>query len=600
MSFNISLAGESIATQYNHLRVNQAVGGHHAFELHLANEDRAAHFTGSLAESSKKWIGKPLEIEGFFKGIVTSVGLSRARTGGSDFVVRGQSPTVFLDDGIHTRSFGEKILKKILDEVMTKYDSKFPEKSIDPHNPQKGKKIKYCVQYRESNFAFMNRLAARYGEWFYYDGEKLIFGKPTEGGTLRLNFETDLTHFDLSVKTVPVNFELKIYDYKKHEYPTKKSDYKTPENEYAKIAFEKSKTDIYPQTSEMPINIGMNQDDLDQVATLRQNVHLNELVVLSGASTRQDLKLGSVIEIVDPRSSLVASGNDNYGKYIITHLTHEFLTHGEGYSNHFEAIPAEAAIPPLSISPDPPPCEMQEGEVVENNDPDGMGRIRVQFIWQKEAQGDDAKTPWMRMASASGGGDKGFYLVPEKGDQVLVAFEHSHPERPYGLTGMYHGKAKPEHHDPENLKKSLKTKGGHQFLMNDEKGKESMALSSPSEFSVSSGQKTSVTAGTDIALKGGGSITVDASGTITITGGGDILIKSGSLVGINAPDIVLTGGTSVSISAPKIAIDGKTTGVTGSATLDLSGAVIGVSASGALDMSAGGIASVSGTVLKLN
>ena len=613
----VKLAGENIIQVVGHISVELSVGGHSHFRLNFANEDRAAHFRGSLAEASKKWIGKPLEVEGLFKGIVTAIDLSRTRAGGSDFIVRGQSPTILLDDGIHTRSFGEKSVQEILDKVIQPYESKF-----DPApelKPQYSKKIKYCVQYRESNFAFMNRLAARYGEWFYYDGQKLIFGKPTVSDEITLNFERDLTFFDISVKTVPVNFKLLVYDYKKHGYPSKNANYTAPENEFAKIAFDKSKTDVFPQTTVVPISLGMDDGDLDQITTLRQNVHLNELVVLSGASSNQDLKLGSVIKIVDTRSALQAAGTDNYGKYIITHLTHEFQTHGEGYSNHFEAIPAEAAIPPLSISPDPPPCEMQTGEVIDNNDEKGLGRVRVQFIWQKDASGEDSKTNWIRVASPQGGGSKGFYVLPEKGDQVLVAFEHNHPERAYVLTGMYHGGAKPEHHDPGNLKKAMKTKGGHQILMNDEKGKESMALSSPFDFSAAAaGGDMNLTAkskitiksdGGDITIKTPTNISVDADGNITINAKGNINIKATGTMGLEstgdmslkAPNIKISGTASIGLDAPKIDIAASAALAASGATVSVEGqATTTVKAGAMLNLESSGMTSVSGTMLKLN
>jgi type VI secretion system secreted protein VgrG len=594
----IKLAGENIINTIAHLSFGLNVGSHGNFTLHLANEDRSAHFTGSLAESSKKWIGKPLEVEGLFKGVVTSVSLSRARTGGSDFVINGHTPTIHLDDGIHVRSFGKKNLSQIVHEVLQPYESKFSETTVSPNYKEK---MKYRVQYRESNFAFLNRLAARYGEWFYYDGMKLNFGKYTEGEVIRLNFERDLTHFNISMKTVPVNFKLRAYDYTGHSFPTKAANYGSIENEYAKIAFDKSKQDIFPVTTEVPIHLSMASSELDHIATLRQNVHLNELVVLSGSTSNQELKIGSVIEIVDTRIDLVASGTDNYGKYIITHITHEISTRGESYSNHFEAIPKGSAIPPLSISPDPPPCEMQEAEVKENNDPEGLGRVRVQFIWQKEASGDDSKTKWIRVASPQGGADKGFYILPEKGDQVLVAFEHNHPEHPYVLTGMYHGKTKPQHHDPENLKKAIKTKGGHQILMNDEKGKESMALSSPTDFSASAtAGKMGLSAKTTISISSSsGDISVSTPATINV---------SGKTISIDATGDMTIHAKKISIVADDaLTLDGKTIDIVAKTKLSLSGPEVVISGDasvgidgGKVDVSGKTTTSISGNVLMLN
>lgn len=595
----ITLAGENITDCVAHLSVDMSMNSHCQFTLHYTEEDRAGHFKGTLSASSQKWIGKPFEVVGLFKGVVTSVSLSRVHGRESNFIIQGQSPTILLDDGVHTRSFGEKTLQEILDKVMGPYEGKFSGVEI---KPQQGK-IKYCVQYRESNFAFMNRLAARYGEWFYYTGEKLCFGKAPSDGVVRLNFPMDVTSFNINVKAVPVNFKLKTYDYKKHQFPTKKSSYSSPSNPYAKIAFDKSKGEIFPETSEVPINIGMDDGDLEKIKKLRENVHLSELVVLNGSSRYEKLKLGSIIKIVDNREDLKTAGTDDYGEYIITHLSHEFTTRADIYTNHFEAIPKDSKVPPLSVSPDPPYCEVQEAEVLENNDPKAMGRIRVQFHWQRELSGDDSKTNWIRVTSNSASSkSKGLYILPEIKDTVLVGFEHDNPERPYILTSTYHGTEKPEHHDPKNWKKALKTKGGHQFLMNDETGKEKMDFFSPKDFAaVAKKGKMDFTAATtitiiseggDITVKTPKNIKVDADGNITITAQGDITLK--------ATNITLDGTSSIKLKAPKIDIEASATlnanapqtTIEGKAQMNVKGALVNVDAQG--------INSISGAMVKIN
>lgn len=599
-NFKVKIGGQDISSQFSGLQIEQSAGTHHQFELIIGSEERSSYFKGNLTENAKKWIGQPMEVEGLFKGVVTSVSMSRTQTGSSDFIVNGQSPTVYLDDGIHAHSFGAKNLKQIIDEAFKPYEAKFEETDI---NPSYTEKIKYCVQYRESNFSFMNRLAARYGEWFFYDGIKLSFGKLAKGEVIRLSYERDLTHFEVSLKTLPVNFKLRGYDYKGHKFPVKTASYSSLENEYAKIAFDKSKKEIYPETTEVPIHFSMSEKDLDQITTLRQNLHLNELVVMSGTTSRPDLRLGSIIEVVDPRAGFEIGGMDNYGKYVITSLTHDISGESDAYVNHFEAIPQDSILPPLSISPDPPLCEMQEGEVLENNDPKGLGRVRVQFMWQKELKGADSKTPWIRVAAHSSGGDKGLYMLPEEGDRVLVAFEHNHPERPFVLSSVYHGESKPEHHDPKNLKKALKTKGGHQILMNDEKGKESMALSSPFDFSATAtGGDMNMTAKSKITIKSeSGDITINTPTNISVDADGNITINAKGDITLEAVNINLKGKASINLEAPKINIkaqaqlnaSGTQVSVEGQATTTVKGGAM-------LNLESTGITNVSGTMLKLN
>lgn len=179
-------------------------------------------------------------------------------------------------------------------------------------------------------------------------------------------------------------------------------------------------------------------------------------------------------------------------------------------------------------------------------------------------------------------------MIPEVGDQVLVAFEQNHPERPFVLMpGMYHGKAKPEHSDSKNNKKVLKTKGGHQILMNDEKGKESMALSSPTDFS---------------AAATNGTMNLTAKGTITIKSDSDeITIDTPATIKIHASKIEINADASISLGAPKIEINADAelnakavkVSIEGQASTDLKG-------NGMLNISSSGVTSLSGSMLKLN
>ena len=598
--FIVKIGGQDISDQFSGLRIDQSVGGHHYFELVVGSEERGAYFKGNLSENSKKWIGQILEVQGMFKGVISSLSLSRARVGGSDFVISGYSPTVYLDDGIHARSFGEKNLKQIVDDVLKPFQSKFSKLDIQP---QYKEKLKYCVQYRESHFQFFNRLAARYGEWFFYDGLQLFFGKTKNKKITRLKYDRDLINFDISMRTLPVNFKLWAYDYKGHLFPNKVAEYSPPENKYAKIVFDKSSKEIYPEKAEVPIHFSMSEKDLEQITALRKNLNLNQMVVVSGASTVKELKIGDTIEIIDPRLGFEIGGTENYGRYIITSLSHNLPGTKDAYTNHFEAIPEDMVLPPLSASPDPPHCELQEAEVLENNDPKGMGRVRVQFIWQTELKGEDKMTPWIRVAAHSSGGEKGLYIVPEKEDRVLIAFEHNHPERPFVLSSVYHGAAKPEHFDPENLKKALKTKGGHEILMNDEKSKESMALTSPTDFSATAKKgNMSFTAKNTITVKSeGGDITittptniaVDADGNITITAKGDITLE--------ATNINLKGKSSINLEAPNINIDATAQLSETGAQVKIEGqATTTVKGGATLNLESPGITNVSGTMLKLN
>src|SRR5690625_720722 len=117
-------------------------------------------------------------------------------------------------------------------------------------------------------------------------------------------------------------------------------------------------------------------------------------------------------------------GKETYGRFMLTEVHHECNSEGE-YRNRFRGVPADVAAPPSCLDTHPG-TEAQSAVVIDNDDPEDLGRLRVRFCWQKSGM-----TPWLRMLSPSGGEGKGFHMIPEKGEEVWVDFESGHPEMPY-------------------------------------------------------------------------------------------------------------------------------------------------------------------------
>lgn len=65
---------------------------------------------------------------------------------------------------------------------------------------------------------------------------------------------------------------------------------------------------------------------------------------------------------------------------------------------------------------------------MDNNEPMGMGRVRVQFPWQEEK---NQITPWIRLIQPHSGAGKGFHFIPEIGEEVLVGHESQNAEKPF-------------------------------------------------------------------------------------------------------------------------------------------------------------------------
>ena len=144
------------------------------------------------------------------------------------------------------------------------------------------------------------------------------------------------------------------------------------------------------------------------------------------------------------------------------------------------------------------------GIVTNNQDPDGMGRVKVRFPWLDA----DEEGNWARVLTPMAGNDRGLYFLPEVEDEVLVAFEHGRVEFPYVLGALWNGMdAPPESNDDgENNMRTIKSRSGHIIRLDDTDGAEQIEI---------------------IDSAGANSIVIStADNTITIQADADITIQS--------------------------------------------------------------------------
>ena len=115
--------------------------------------------------------------------------------------------------------------------------------------------------------------------------------------------------------------------------------------------------------------------------------------------------------------------------------------------------------------------EPQTAFVVSTDDPLRMGRIRIKYLWQTNAQTKkDGKydmtdaSPWIRMSTPMASEKSGFFFLPSKGDEVLISFENGNVERPY-MTGALHNKRTMPYNGSAN--RTITSLNGHQIAFRD-------------------------------------------------------------------------------------------------------------------------------------
>ncbi|RZJ87135.1 MAG: hypothetical protein EOO60_12535, partial [Hymenobacter sp.] len=111
-----------------------------------------------------------------FQGVVTQLEVGNQGDLTGTVQVHGYSPTYLLDQAPVRRTFHKQTLLTIFKQVLGTYGGDMPSLQAAPRYTAP---LLYVAQYDESDFTFLHRLAAQYGEWFYYDGKSLHLGKPS-------------------------------------------------------------------------------------------------------------------------------------------------------------------------------------------------------------------------------------------------------------------------------------------------------------------------------------------------------------------------------------------------------------------------------------
>jgi type VI secretion system secreted protein VgrG len=198
---------------------------------------------------------------------------------------------------------------------------------------------------------------------------------------------------------------------------------------------------------------------------------------------------------------------------VVIEVTHNSEVHGN-YSCNFKAIPSDVGASHYTDVHAYAKAESQPAKVIDNNDPDGLGRVKVEFYWA----GGNIKSDWMRLIQPHAGAGKGFYFIPEVGEEVLVGFEGGSAERPYILGTNYNGSENSGYSSSGNDIKVIQTRSGCKILINDADG------------SILTEDK----AGSKVFQDGKGNINMDAPSDITFNAGGNISMTAGKNINSSA------------------------------------------------------------------
>ena len=598
----VSIDGEN--RNYTHISLVQKFGQHHYFDIEvlcspLVKENVWHHEREEMIALQGKTVVIRMKHESsgdesIFKGIITSIGMDGDKGVSGTLHYRGYSTTILLESGRTMDSFTDATLGEIVSEVVEKYGNGI---SI-VNNPAFKSRIPYVQMQEESAYEFLRRLAWQYGEWFYYNGQVLYFGNPYKEKDENLIYDIDMDSMHFSSCVAPFHFSRHDYLSDSHmDMFGDDSETVRGINTYLANAMKTSEGMYRSQTTMYSHTATGHPLDIEHFTAVEKGRKVSSLVWMTGNTKTCRVRIGEPVVVQIPPNMCKRR---DMGRYRIVELTHRIEVSG-GYANSFKGIPASMEYIPTEDMRMPVAHAML-AEVTDNADPENLGRVQVQFAWQKSR---NKTTNWIRVRSLDAGSsetvskNRGFVFVPEIGDQVMVEFELGDPCRPYVSGSMFH-KNNGEGGNADNHIKTIVTRSGHTLEFNDDengqwgitikdrngcalhldtKGKnieitapetmsftaKNVSINAQENVQIAAKQNVDITAESDINLAAKGNLTEQADGDMSVAVKGNINAEAKTDVNLSGQNARVDAKSKMTINGTETLASGKVTTIQGAA-----------------------------------
>lgn len=544
--------------------------------------DVCRHLMGKDLELqvTMKTVAKDIESSKFvFKGLITSISASRGAAGTPTINVTASTYEYLLDAAPNCRSFENQNLAEIVNKIISPY------KQIEAHiAPRYKERIPYLVQYNQSDYAFLTLLACRFGEWMYSTGTTFIFGEvvaPSES-VVKMRYPSgNIFGYGIDLQLKDFTFTHVTNDLYDNDIKSKTGEGEADKELHVinEAAYKTSKElftvqDIYHLGTGGVFDDGASEKT-DDILTFSTKVEARgkkaQMFVTNGSSKVAKLFLGQTFEIEDGVENRSGKKKDIQQRPLMVLSVSHFFDLKQEYSNTFEAIPSSCDYPPYSTADVFATAYPQRAIVVDNEDPQYLGRVRVQFPWQKIQDEGEKKmwTPWIRITQPYGGLSKGVQFIPEKNEEVMVGFEMDNVERPYIMGTLFNGEGNPDKEwgakvseGTANNIKAIRTRNGHtiQFCDNGSGGDIQIYDHNKHNYFIqlSTDEKCirihatgniEVVAGNDITMKAKKNIMIKAGENITMQSGKDTDISADANMSIEAENNMQQDATDIFVKA---------------------------------------------------
>ncbi len=450
------------------------------------------------------------------------------------------------------RIFSEKSAIDIIRAVFSNYGfAKFLVKTTQDY-PE----MEYCVQYRESDFAFVSRLMEEFGIYYFFDHSEsehtmvLADGKsahePKPGGASLSFYETDLrgSRDEDSLDDWAPGRKLRTGKVAKNDY-----DYAKP------------KADLLAQKEAASSYANGQLEHYDYPGRFIEKSKGVDLanVWLEGEQAQDKVHVAAGNAVTCCAGTLVSLAKHPEGslnkEYLTLHASHNFSNNtyrtgsdtGAVYSGAYEFQPSDVPFRAPRVTPKPLMHGPQTAFVV--SEVDQFCRIKVQFHWDRDAN----PSRYVRIGHAWAGNQWGDLKIPRVGMEVIVNFLEGDPDYPLVTGTVYNAENTPPYNLP-NDKTISGTKsqtydgtGYNELILDDRSGSELIRIHGQKDIEVKIEHDSKYEIGNDSTLKVGNNLTeqiakvwsVEAQSKIEFTVGQSKITMEPAQITITTPAITI-------------------------------------------------------------
>jgi len=504
------------------------------------------------------------------KGEITSVEPEFGAEGVATFVIRGYDKSHRLHRGKQTRAFAQQsdsdIAKKIAGECGLTPDV---ESTNEVHD--------LVIQDNQTNMEFLQDRARRIGYFVYVKDGKLHFRRTPEANPgPRLTWGNNLADFQIRLTTAEQVSEATARTWDMKQKKAIESSRITSAKDKPMVGASDIAKKVFGSSSELVTHpAAATKREADYVAQAAFDEVRNASIQAEGTLRQGDPRISAGTTV-----TLEGIGERVSGDYRVTRAVHSWL-HGF-YTTWIEVSGRRAnTMGQLLATKDGSRYGVAVGIVTNNQDDDGLGRLKVKYPWLS----DEMESQWARLVSPMAGAERGFYFMPEVNDEVLVAFEHEDFNHPVILGALWNGKDKPPEATDQIIsggkvqKRIIRSRSGHIITLDDTDNSEKISIVDKTENNLieidSKNNAMAIKTGGDIDLEAkskieihthdGHKIVLDSSGITIQAAGKDLNLK--------AMNVKIESDMNVDIKAGmNMTVEGQmATTVKGSLSMDLDG-----------------------------